>query len=198
MNKVKFTWRKRNKPRHTGARTHNAQDINKDKELPFCIVFCPKTDFYHKQHTYPPHTTYDANWGLLTQLQSTGSQRARHDRVTNTHTHTHTHTHTQLYEKEAAPHSSTLAWRTPRMEEPGRLPSMGQQRVRHGWATNTHPPLSWRGGPTEVNKNKLCQLAHPTWGKTHHSLVKLHGLGVGKVATPSTLYLWMVWCWRVI
>ena len=88
MNKVKFTWRKRNKPRHTGARTHNAQDINKDKELPFCIVFCPKTDFYHKQHTHPPHTTYDANWGLLTQLQSTGSQRARHDRVTNTHTHT--------------------------------------------------------------------------------------------------------------
>ena len=26
-------------------------------------------------------------------LQSMGSQRVRHDRMTNTHTHTHTHTH---------------------------------------------------------------------------------------------------------
>ena len=30
-----------------------------------------------------------------------------------------------------APHSSTLAWKIPRTEEPGRLQSMGSQRVRH-------------------------------------------------------------------
>ena len=34
-------------------------------------------------------------------------------------------------EKEMAPHSSTLAWKIPWMEEPGRLQSMGSQRVRH-------------------------------------------------------------------
>ena len=34
-------------------------------------------------------------------------------------------------EKEMAPHSSTLAWRIPWMEEPGRLQSAGSQRVRH-------------------------------------------------------------------
>ena len=34
-------------------------------------------------------------------------------------------------EKEMATHSSTLAWRTPRREEAGRLQSMGLQRVRH-------------------------------------------------------------------
>jgi len=34
-------------------------------------------------------------------------------------------------EKAMAPHSSTLAWRIPWMEEPGRLQSMGSQRVRH-------------------------------------------------------------------
>ena len=34
-------------------------------------------------------------------------------------------------EKEMAPHSSTLAWNIPWMEEPGRLQSMGLQRVRH-------------------------------------------------------------------
>ena len=36
-----------------------------------------------------------------------------------------------LLEKEMATHSSILAWRSPRMEEPGRLQSMGSQRVRH-------------------------------------------------------------------
>ena len=34
-------------------------------------------------------------------------------------------------EKEMATHSSILAWRIPWTEEPGRLPSMGLQRVRH-------------------------------------------------------------------
>ena len=35
------------------------------------------------------------------------------------------------WEKEMATHSSTLAWRTPWTEEPGRLQSMGSQRVKH-------------------------------------------------------------------
>ena len=36
-----------------------------------------------------------------------------------------------LLEKETATHSSILAWRIPRMEEPGKLQSMGSQRVGH-------------------------------------------------------------------
>ena len=36
-----------------------------------------------------------------------------------------------LLEKEMATHSSILAWRIPWMEEPGRLQSMGSQRVGH-------------------------------------------------------------------
>ena len=39
-------------------------------------------------------------------------------------------------EKAMAPHSSTLAWETPWMEEPGRLQSMGPLRVGHNWATS--------------------------------------------------------------
>ena len=35
-----------------------------------------------------------------------------------------------------APHSSTLAWEIPWMEEPGRLQSMGSRRVGHDWATS--------------------------------------------------------------
>ena len=34
-------------------------------------------------------------------------------------------------EKETAIHSSTLAWKIPRIEEPGRLQSMRSQRVGH-------------------------------------------------------------------
>ena len=34
-------------------------------------------------------------------------------------------------EKAMAPHSSTLAWKIPWTEEPGRLQSMGSRRVEH-------------------------------------------------------------------
>ena len=39
-------------------------------------------------------------------------------------------------EKVMAAHSSTLAWKIPWMEEPGRLQSMGLRRVGHDWATS--------------------------------------------------------------
>ena len=38
-------------------------------------------------------------------------------------------------EKEMATHSSIFAWKIPWTEEPGKLQSMGSQRVRHNWAT---------------------------------------------------------------
>ena len=40
-------------------------------------------------------------------------------------------------EEGMAIHSSTLAWRIPGIEEPGRLQSLRSQRVRHAWVT-TH------------------------------------------------------------
>ena len=53
-----------------------------------------------------------------------------------------------------APHSSTLAWKIPWMEEPGRLQSMGSLRVGQDWATSlslftfTHWRRKWQ--PTSV------------------------------------------------
>ena len=41
-------------------------------------------------------------------------------------------------EKEMATHSTTLAWKIPWMEEPGRLQSMGSQKVGHDWANSLH------------------------------------------------------------
>ena len=58
-------------------------------------------------------------------------------------------------EKPMAPHSSTLAWKVPWMEEPGRLQSMGSLRVRHSWATSlslftfTHWKRKWH--PTQCS-----------------------------------------------
>ena len=40
-------------------------------------------------------------------------------------------------EKGMATHSSIRARRSPWTEEPGGLQSMGSQRVRHSWVTNT-------------------------------------------------------------
>ena len=44
-----------------------------------------------------------------------------------------------LLEKEMATHSSILAWKIPWTEDPGRLQSMGSQRVEHDWVTSLHP-----------------------------------------------------------
>ena len=41
-------------------------------------------------------------------------------------------------EEEMATHSSILFWEIPGTEEPGRLQTMGSQRVRQNWAQGTH------------------------------------------------------------
>ena len=46
-------------------------------------------------------------------------------------------------EEGMATHSSVLAWRIPRTEELGGLQSMGLQRVRHDWVTNTSTFQQW-------------------------------------------------------
>jgi len=39
--------------------------------------------------------------------------------------------------EKMATHSSILSWRIPWTEEPGKLQSIGSQRVRHDWEINT-------------------------------------------------------------
>ena len=55
-----------------------------------------------------------------------------------------------------APHSTTLAWKIPWMEEPGGLQSMGSQRVGHTERLHFHFSLSCIG---EGNGNPLNVLA---------------------------------------
>ena len=55
-------------------------------------------------------------------------------------------------EKEMAIHSNTIAWKIPWSEEPGRLQSMGSQRVGHNWPTSLS--LSFPTDSTKSDKKK--------------------------------------------
>ena len=66
--------------------------------------------------------------------------------------------------KEMETHSSTLAWKIPLTKKPGRLQSMGSQRVGHDWTSS----LSFYGEEHEVSlkiRNKTTTWPnHPTIG----------------------------------
>ena len=69
-------------------------------------------------------------------------------------------------EKGMATHSSTLAWKIPWTEEPGRQQSLGSQRVGHDWAT-----LLLHSSKASIFRHSAfftVQLSHPhmTTGKT--------------------------------
>ena len=76
-------------------------------------------------------------------------------------------------EKGMATHSSTLAWKIPWTEEPGRLQSMGSQRVRHDWATSLslftfmHWRRKWQPIPVflpgESHRQRSLE-GYSTWG----------------------------------
>ena len=62
-------------------------------------------------------------------------------------------------EKEMATHSGTLAWKIPWMEEPGRLQSMGSQRVGHNWATSLGYTTGKANGHEEFQQTGI-ELVH--------------------------------------
>ena len=64
-------------------------------------------------------------------------------------------------EKEMATHSSTLAWKIPWTEKPGRLQSMGSQKVRHDWATS----LLHRNGETDSGRAQTEHCVHQDPGE---------------------------------
>ena len=74
-------------------------------------------------------------------------------------------------EKAVAPHSSTLAWKIPRMEEPGGLQSMGSLGVRHDWATSLSlfTFMHWRskGTPLQCSCLEDPRDAGAWWATVH-------------------------------
>ena len=80
-------------------------------------------------------------------------------------------------EEGMATHSSIFAWRIPWIEEPGRLPFMGSQRIGHDQATSL--TLYFITGEGNGNPLQYSRLENPmdrgAWGATVH--------GVGKSQT---------------
>ena len=78
-------------------------------------------------------------------------------------------------EKAMAPHSSTLAWKIPWTEEPGRLQSMGSRGVGHDWATSLslftfmHWRRKWQPIPVFLpgeSRGRGSLVGYCLWGRT--------------------------------
>ena len=83
-------------------------------------------------------------------------------------------------EKELATHSSILAWKSPWMEEPGRLQSMGLQRVRHSWATSlslSDAGKDWGQKEKRASEDEMAGWHHQCNG---HELGQSSGDGGGQ------------------
>ena len=83
--------------------------------------------------------------------------------------------YTVKVEKAMAPHSSTLAWKIPWTEEPGRLQSIGSLRVGHDWATSLslftfmHWRRKWQPTPVFLPRESQGQrslVGCHLWGHT--------------------------------
>ena len=82
--------------------------------------------------------------------------------------------HTSM-EKSMSPHSSTLAWKVPWMEEPGGLQSMGSRRVGPHWATSLslftfmHWRRKWQPTPVFLpgeSQGRGSLVSCCLWGRT--------------------------------
>ena len=80
-----------------------------------------------------------------------------------------------ILEKAMAPHSSTLAWKIPWTEEPGKLQSMGSLRVGHDWATSLslftfmHWRRKWQPTPVFLpgdSQGRGSLVGCHLWGRT--------------------------------
>ena len=77
-----------------------------------------------------------------------------------------------LLEKEMATHSSSLAWKIPWTEEPGRLQSMGSQRVGHDLVTLLHLTYGRKWRTKEpLDESEIGEWKN--WRKTQHRKLRL-------------------------
>ena len=80
-----------------------------------------------------------------------------------------------IYGEGHGTHSSALAWKIPRTEEPGGLRSMGSRRVGHGWATSPslftfmHWRRKWQPTPVFLpgeSEGRGSLVGCHLWGRT--------------------------------
>ena len=85
-------------------------------------------------------------------------------------------------EKAMAPHCSTLAWKNPQTEKPGRLQSMGSLRVRHDRATSLslftfmHQRRKWQPTPVFLpgeSQGRGSLVGCRLWGRTESDTTEM-------------------------
>ena len=106
-----------------------------------------------------------------------------------------------------APHSSTLAWKIPWVEEPGRLQSMGSLRVRHDWVTSlslfTSCIEDGNGNPLQYSCLENPRDGGAWWAAVHgvaNSQTRLSGFTFSfhfsalekEMATHSSVLAWII------
>ena len=96
-----------------------------------------------------------------------------------------------------APHSSTLAWKIPWMEEPGRLQSMGLLRVGQTERLHFHFSLSCIG---EVMATHSCVLAWRIPGTEEPSGLLVYGVALSRTQLKrlSSSSSSSQWYWRML
>ena len=96
--------------------------------------------------------------------------------------HIYLYTTAYVLEKAMAPHSSTLAWKIPWTEEPGRRKSMGSHRVRHDWATSLslftfmHWRRKWQHTPVFLpgeSQGRESLVGCCLWGRTELDMTEV-------------------------
>ena len=104
-----------------------------------------------------------------------------------------------------APHSSTLAWKIPWREEPGRLQSMGSWRVGHDWATSLslftflHWRRKWQPTPVFLpgeSQGRVSLVGCRLWGCTELNMTETtwqqqHWWISGNLQQCALLFLWV-------
>ena len=99
-----------------------------------------------------------------------------------------------------APHSSTLAWKIPWMEEPGGLQSMGLLRVGHDWATSLslftfmHWRRKWQPTPVLLpgeSQGWRSLVGCHLWGRTESDMT-LAAVAARTFATCENFFCIMV------
>ena len=107
-----------------------------------------------------------------------------------------------------APHSSTLAWKMPWMEEPGRLQSMGSLRVGHDWATLLsfftfmHWGRKWQPTPVFLpgeSQGRGSLVGCHLWGRTESDTTEVtlqHGLYRWQWITSLEILSKDFWRWH--
>ena len=106
-------------------------------------------------------------------------------------------------EKKMATHSNTLAWKIPWTEEPGRLQSMGLQRVGHDWVTSlslslSHDSLSKSKGRPVLSDSLWPHGLYGPWkspGQEYWSGYPFPSPGIfpTRRSNPGLLH-----CWRIL